>query len=1331
MQTGNFQLKWAHASCRGNPAFISEKLILIPFDFTLKVCDLKGKNIRNSDKPGIRIGCATASPELGLIALSEREEKSNIYILNYPNMDTVSKLQRGNNEEYRNLQFTGCEFLVSLSFKMDYEIDLWKWSTGQRLCCVSKPLGGAELPEVNLSLNPLMWSELCIQSNTRIFLLSIKSTDDKYHFKLRSLTFLQNEDDSFQIVSEKLSSSYEGDNSKRLNLVCHCWLPKDNMLIETSRGLLKVNPYFCHATAFNREPESKSVITSMAMSKLGLFVGYKTGFIDIVNISRDHWNIIETIKVGFPIKSLLMSPQYDVLAITTSKGSVSLYELVSLELHEVLRADCAGEIGLCVIEPLSQYCVVAKKTGCLHVFRIANGALMSAIQLDEDITSMASSPLCSLVLIGSNSGFLHFLDVTDPKHPKVVHCVRPYEAPVEHVKFENFGQLFVTYAPDHHVNIWNGLPSSDFEFLGSVKILQQVKDISVFRREKDEGMVLLLLSESGASSEKEAGNILIRLNFPQDFATDPKKYHIDVFKNLCYDALYFQKWRLNYPCLKLDMHVNLGAVFYSPVVKEIQRFPVWKEPLDPTKQISLMKSDKVSTLKISPNQRWISTIDVHGYLQLYSSDHMKLSSTIPKSIFTEIICRHFLGFNVLGNRLLTGSESGYILCYKWVNDLFDSRIIPEWVVYCHSQSEKENSCLRNMEEEESVDLKSCGEFPKTITSLPYEELQLKLQMCMAIVNFRLHKLLEIDDLEYEADFQVSEIILDDKSLCTLSDSNFRNFLLLKGVLVDEHAMSDDSLKNCSLSEIREINSSTLGYHVQNYSAIQHFSRDYTIKHDCFEYKRNPNMNESEINMSFFSKGIKFRAANERFILIEFIRKIIHNWKLEFNKYFDDLYEKKDNIADQISDMSLKMKLESSKLPSKAERDFWNAFLIHVEPEHHPFEAESEPEDSEDSADQIAEKSLAQDSIQTSKRSIESLSASAKVLKLDFNLKVERLFFKRLYCDYIIHFLELKIFCALFFTFIEKEFASVQKEIEKELDLVNSFVQEFDFFLKEARSLEKNLRHLYPRLQRLEKSIESKIETRCNKIEGGEIAYYTFRQLPNFPLKQSSDNPFWKPSLTIAPEDILTEELAKETAPPKNMDAPFWKNIYGKRIRYIKLGIILRHIQYQIMELTKLILHCSEMKSKLEIKHWYCRRILENMKLLFTKLNEKIYILLTVNLENPEFTFNDDLSDRNDFIRFPDLNKLPPVRDEFWKVIRINVKKNQNLQRQLEEVQESMKSFLNLRIELNSKLEKCKVKQKAYLDEVRKDLKDHTNAFSGNKIIIKDLIGDKWNILKVH
>ncbi|GIY93308.1 cilia- and flagella-associated protein 43 [Caerostris extrusa] len=124
---------------------------------------------------------------------------------------------------------------------------------------------------------------------------------------MNSLCFLPGENGTFKVISKTTSDETKG-QCKPLSIMCHCWIPKHYLLIETSSGLLKVNPYLCNATAFNREPESKYAINSMVFSKMGLFVGYKTGFIDIVNISRDHWSIIETFKVSHPIKNLLMSP---------------------------------------------------------------------------------------------------------------------------------------------------------------------------------------------------------------------------------------------------------------------------------------------------------------------------------------------------------------------------------------------------------------------------------------------------------------------------------------------------------------------------------------------------------------------------------------------------------------------------------------------------------------------------------------------------------------------------------------------------------------------------------------------------------------------------------------------------------------------------------------------------------------------------------------------------------------------------------------------------------------------------------------------------------------
>ncbi|KAF8764014.1 Cilia- and flagella-associated protein 43 like protein [Argiope bruennichi] len=1337
MQVENFQLKWTHSFCRGHPSFLSEKILMIPFDFAIKTCDLKGKNLHSSDKPCIRIGCATTMPELGVIALSERKEKCDIFILNYPEMNTISKLQRGNNEEYRILQFTGCEFLISLSIKKEHEIDLWKWSTGQRLCCISDTLTSAESFEVNLSVNPLMWSELCLQSNTKICLLSIKSTDDKYHFKMKNIFLEQEDDGTFKVLLENSSDSLSGKdgNNFKLNLVCHCWLPKDCILIETSSGLLKVNPYLHHATTFPREPESKSVITSMVLNKLGLFVSYKTGFVDIVNISRGHWSIIETIKVGHPIINLQLSPLYDILAITTSKGSVSLYDTNTLDLHEVLRSDCAGEIGICIIEPLSQYCLVAKKTGCLHIFRIANGSLMSAIQIDEDITSIASSPLCSLVLIGSNSGFLHFLDVTYPKHPKVVHCVRPYEAPIEHVKFENFGTLFATYAPDHHVNIWNGLPSSDFNFLGSIKILEQVKDIAMFKKKEEESTTLLILSESGSSSEKEAGNILIRLILPEDFATDPKKYHIDVFKNLSYDELYFQKWRLNYPCSRMDMHINMGVVFYSPIIGKIQRFSIWNT--SDSKMTNLLKSKDVTTICVSTNQRWIGIIDVHGYLQLYSSEQMKLFAGTPKSVSNDIICRHFLDINILGNRLITGSESGYILCYKWGYDLPESKIIPEWIVYCHSRSEKENSYLRNMDEEESADLKMCGIFPKSVISLPYEELQQKLQMHVAIVNYKLYELLESKDSETEPNFKVNEIVLDDQSLYKLSDHNYRNFLLLIQESNTEHIMNEQNIKNCSLSEMKEITSTSLGYVVHNYSAVQFLSGDYVMKNSLSESKAKDKTNEYETDLNIFGRGMKFKTETERFALIEDMIKIIRDWKVEFNIIFDDVYEENKNVSNRISEIVQEMKYESSKLPSAAERDFWKAFLLSGEPEHHggiletqsmKSEYRTELSDSNQNIDNQPEYKDTQ--IRHSKSSIENMTISAKELRLELDLKVERLFFKRFYCDYIIHFLEMKIFCILLFTLTEREFFTCQNETEKQLESLVDFIRKFDLLLKESREIEKNLRYLYSRVQRQERNLDYKVEAKCNKNGDKEQAYFGFRQLPNFPLRKGSENPFWTSGLTLNQEDLLLDEQNSEFACPKGVDVILWKSICSKRSQYIKLGVILRHTQNQIMGITNLILDCSEITSKLEIKQRYCKRIIENMKFLLKKLNEKMYALLTENLDNPRMFLENDLNEQKECVRFPDLNRVPPVRNESWETVRINIKANQNLQKKLEEVQDSIKTFLCIQREISSKLEKSKVKYELLHEKLQKELEKQKKALSESKTIIDDSVDDKWNIRKM-
>ncbi|GIY93304.1 cilia- and flagella-associated protein 43 [Caerostris extrusa] len=387
-----------------------------------------------------------------------------------------------------------------------------------------------------------------------------------------------------------------------------------------------------------------------------------------------------------------------------------------------------------------------------------------------------------------------------------------------------------------------------------------------------------------------------------------------------------------------------------------------------------------------------------------------------------------------------------------------------------------------------------------------------------------------------------------------------------------------------------------------------------------------------------------------------------------------------------------MKLESSKLPSKAERDFWNAFLLQGEPEHHGRGIESQSVSSESYENPSAiDKPFVLDTnqIEKSKSSIQNMTESAKEIKLEYDLKVEKLFFKRLYCDYIIHFLELKISCALLYTLAEQEFSKSREETEEELETVTGFVDEFDSLLKEAKDLEKQLRQLHSKIQKQERSVSSKIETKCSKVVDSEKTFDSFRRLPSFPLQ--SENPFWTPSLILTAEDLsVAEKSTAELCCPENVDASLWKTICSKRVRHLKLCITLRHLQFQIMTITKVTTRSLVIKLKLKTKQEYCRRIIESIKQMFTKCRRQ-----KVTLGNGERKHQEESGSSRETAGGPRLAA----------------------------------EFLCPPIEIKSKLDKCRLKHVEHLGGLREELNKQMAAFQDTKALVEEAVDEKWKILK--
>ena len=47
--------------------------------------------------------------------------------------------------------------------------------------------------------------------------------------------------------------------------------------------------------------------------------------------------------------------------------------------------------------------------------------------------SLASSPSCSVTVVGMTSGHVYYVDVTNVESPRIVHCEKIYNSPVKHL----------------------------------------------------------------------------------------------------------------------------------------------------------------------------------------------------------------------------------------------------------------------------------------------------------------------------------------------------------------------------------------------------------------------------------------------------------------------------------------------------------------------------------------------------------------------------------------------------------------------------------------------------------------------------------------------------------------------------------------------------------------------------------------------------------------------------------------------------------------------------------------------------------------------------------
>lgn len=1316
MSVKDFKLKWAHGMRRGKPAYVSCDKMLIPFDLFIVTCDVSGNNYQHHFEPSIRIECYSCLPELGIIAVSERKTNGSIFILNYPEMSKVLTLQQ-TNDGYSHLEFLGLKFLLSLQIKNCCIIDLWNWSTGEKTYSISEILAELETLNFNLLCNPLWWYQAFLQSNRRLILLEVKNSDDKYKLNVTSYFLLEDKKGNIKLSSKNKMDDQNDFMStvidpllKILTIECFCWLPENNILVVISSGILKVE---YETFTVQKLIGTKSGISSMMFCKSGLFIGYKTGFIDIVSISGHHWNVIETIKVGHAVNHLILSPNYKFLTITTIKESIFLLKVGSQSnVNHFLESDARDTVGVSFIGPLGHHCVSAKKSGILHIFRTVDGSIRSTFQLDDQITSMASSPLCSCIVTGSSVGFLYFIDATDPCRPRIIHCERPYEMQVDHLRFDNFGRFLVACSKNHGIKIWNGLPSNNFTFLGSKNFSTQVKDLALFSKEKSDETYLLLLTASKSSSEKESDSIFIAFIFPNDLNSNPHNYQINVFGTLSEDALRIQNQTEHVLSSKMDVHYTLGVIFSS--LDKVQRIQIWSD-METIQQDDLLSIKNVNNICVSPNQRWLSVTDLRGHVNLYTSKGFILCGNSQEFADSENNWKSYMGFPYSLNNLIYARENGLILFYEWLVDMPYLQTIPEWVDYCFSQFNKQNECLRAMDEEDKINLLSPYVSMNGGNIAILSEISKEIEVCICVINYNLDKLLSDSNVTREP--ITSSFVLREDSIEKLSSENRRRISFL---VCEEIQVEEEKEKQNMENAVKILSSISLGLVIQNFSK-RNIIKDVNLTQVMNSVSKCEGKDSLHTTSSrSFTESVKFRCKKERLTAMAILVKQICDLKVKFNDEFDKLFERKLSVSKSLDEAYFEAKRITQTLPSKAERDFWNASV--VERDYGKLSVE------ETLVESISGEDTESDTIMKAKCSIENFAKSARNIQERFDSDVQTLLLKKRYCDCNIFRYEVKIQSMLLFALVEDEFSKWRERIDKEMINLRDFHSEIQGLMKEILDIEKSLQEVYFELQKLERNFSGKFESKCNITVKSEKKFLLLKKQPSLQLDNDSENPFWSTNISTNVNDmtLISKELLSKNPCPNKIKYSDWEYLYNKRIKILKIGILLRNIQSQFLHITSTKHKCADISRNvsinLNIKQW----ALINTSKLISKFSVTFYSAVTVQLENAYLRLNIN-SDTN----VPTFNNLPDFEDEYWKDIDADAYNIQKLNQDLYEIENLFKRLYTLKSDMNMKSIIVNTEHSGFVKSVTEKLEEMHQNYAKTKAEAEVLLdGHKKSIFKV-
>ncbi|NWX82783.1 CFA43 protein, partial [Nothoprocta pentlandii] len=695
--------------------FVNNHTVCYPCGNYIVFVDIETKKRTVLECQTGQVGAFAVNGNSEVVAFSDRKLNPFIYIYTFPELNKVTELKGSDAQlDYTLLafSFTG-PYLASYSSIPEFVLSVWNWQENILLCSESQP----GVTAMSLSFNPMNWQQLCFVNENSLTIWDIERNNEDHYLKQKPVK-LPDEEGSLTPHEELVSPGSHGENpyygpvlpisalagltgdeaetftprdviKPSVHPTVHCWTATSDIYMGCEEGqVLAINAETLNVSFLQQGPLpvlsdgkwkdlEKRVVLSMAFCKDGLYTAGNEGIVFRYDIKGLQYEMTVCTDILQPICSLIFSPDYTILLIVTTEGSIYTYKPGHTgEAVKLLDAGTSCFLSADFLTPENKYCVSVAISGEVQVWLLEDGTCLSKLSLDTEenltesfmATAMACCPSSSCVAVGTKKGEIYFIDITEVETPRLVHRIFLSKFPVLSLDYDQTGQFLISRATQGHIFILDARPSTLFQVLGYIVLTDEVLGLSIvsdFKHDLVEVVVLLKIAEVQRAR-------LDIFCLPSALTTDSEKY-VNEQGILKTSAIKMEQYDLDYPlssAVKLKDNVVYGYCGSAPF---ICRYHLSEQVMHMLKDLSVFLSEKRTPSKqfgpgflcLSPNSRWLASAAEDGVLFIYHTTTM--------DVLAQKHCHSYQGggirsvvFSLDGQfMLVNGVNDGALVCLKW------------------------------------------------------------------------------------------------------------------------------------------------------------------------------------------------------------------------------------------------------------------------------------------------------------------------------------------------------------------------------------------------------------------------------------------------------------------------------------------------------------------------------------------------------------------------------------------------------------------------------------------------------------------------------------------